>query len=52
LEEDVCEGGISSEQALCSRVRLGRRDALDENDGLVIEVQTSVLREMMLFIGT
>ena len=42
---DVCEGGISSEQALCGRVRLGRRDTLDENLGLVIEVQASVLLE-------
>jgi hypothetical protein len=40
---DVCEGGISSEQALCGRVRLGRRDALDENLGLIIQVQASVL---------
>ncbi len=31
---EVCEGGISSEQALCGRVRLGRRDTLDENLGL------------------
>jgi hypothetical protein len=35
---EVCEGGISSEQALCGRVRLGRRDTLDENLGLIIEV--------------
>jgi hypothetical protein len=41
----VCEGGISSEQALCGRVRLGRRDTLDENLGLVIEVKASVLLE-------
>ena len=41
----MCEGGISSEQALCGRVRLGRRDTLDENLGLVIEVQASVLLE-------
>ncbi len=33
---EVCEGGFSSEQALCGRVRLGRRDALDENLGLII----------------
>ena len=39
---EVCEGGISSEQALCGRVRLGRRDTLDENLGLIIEVQASV----------
>ncbi len=26
---EVCEGGISSEQTLCCRVRLGRRDTLD-----------------------
>jgi hypothetical protein len=36
---DVCEGGISSEQLLCGRVRLGRRDTFDENLGLVIEVK-------------
>ena len=42
---EVCEGGMSSEQALCGRVRLGRRDTLDENLGLVIEVQASVLLE-------
>jgi hypothetical protein len=42
---DVCEGGISSEQALGGRVCLGRRDTLDENLGLVIEVQASVLLE-------
>jgi hypothetical protein len=41
----VCEGGISSEHALCGRVRLGRRDTLDENLSLVIEVQASVLLE-------
>ena len=41
----VCEGGSSSEQALRGRVRIGRRDALEENHGLVIEVQASVLLE-------
>ena len=34
---EVCEGGISSEQALCGRVCLGRRDTLDENLGLESE---------------
>jgi hypothetical protein len=42
------EGGISSEQALCGRVRLGRRDTLDENLGLIIEVQASVFPENVL----
>ena len=45
---EVCEGGISSEQAMCGRVRLGRRDTLDENLGLVIEVQASVFPENVL----
>jgi hypothetical protein len=36
---DVCEGGISSEQALCGRVRLGRRDALEENLGIVFVIE-------------
>jgi hypothetical protein len=44
----VCEGGISSEQALCGRVRLGRRDTLDENLGLIIEVQARVFPESVL----
>jgi hypothetical protein len=43
----VCEGGISSEQAMCGRVHLDGRDALDENLGLVIEVQVRVLLEIM-----
>jgi hypothetical protein len=45
---EVCEGGISSEQALCGRVRLGRRDTLDENLGFIIEVQASVFTENVL----
>ena len=45
---EVCEGGISSEQALFGRVRLGRRDTLDENLGLIIEVQASVFPENVL----
>jgi hypothetical protein len=45
---EVCEGRISSEQALCGRVRLGRRDTLDENLGLIIEVQASVFPENVL----
>ena len=36
---------MSIEQALCGRVRLSLRDTLDENLGLVIEVQASVLLE-------
>ena len=35
----MCEGGISSEQALCGRVRLGRRDALEENLGIVFVIE-------------
>ena len=34
---EVREGGIGNEQALCGSVRISRRDALDENLGLVIE---------------
>jgi hypothetical protein len=45
---EVCEGGISSEQALCGRVRLGSRDTLDENLGLIIEVQASIFPENVL----
>jgi hypothetical protein len=45
---DVSEGGISSEQELCGRVRLCRRDTLDENLGLIIEVQASVFPENVL----
>jgi hypothetical protein len=45
---EVCEGGIRSEQALCSRVRLGRRDTLDEDLGLIIEVQVIVCPENVL----
>jgi hypothetical protein len=44
----VCEGGISSDQAMCGRVRLGRRDTLDENLDLIIEVQASVFTENVL----
>ena len=36
---EVCKGGMISEQALCGRVRLRRRDALDQNLGLVVDVQ-------------
>ena len=45
---EVCEGGMSSEQALCGRVRLSCRDALDQNLGLVVDVQASVLLENQL----
>jgi len=45
---EVCEGGISSEQAMCGRVGLGSRDTLDENLGLIIEVQASVFPENVL----
>ena len=45
---EVSEGGISSEQGLCGCVRLGRRDTLDENLGLIIEVQASVFPEYVL----
>jgi len=41
-------GRDHSEQALCGRVRLGRRDTLDENLGPIIEVQASVFPENML----
>ena len=45
---EVGEGGISSKQALCGRVRLSLRDTLDENLGLVVDVQASVLLEKQL----
>jgi hypothetical protein len=45
---EVREGGIGNEQALCGSVRLSRRDTLDENLGLVIEGQASVLLENLL----
>ena len=35
---EVGEGGMSIDQALCGRVRLSRRDALDENLGLVVDI--------------
>jgi hypothetical protein len=47
----VREGGIGIEHALCCSVsvRIGRRDTLDEDLGLVeIEVEASVLLEYML----
>ena len=47
---EVCEEGISSEQALCGRVHLGRRDTLDENLGLIIEVQVSMFPENVLYV--
>jgi hypothetical protein len=45
---EVREGGIGNEQALCGSVRISRRDALDENLGLVIEGQASVLLQNLL----
>ena len=45
---EVCEGGMSIDQALCGRMRLSRRDALDENLGLVVDIQASVLLENQL----
>ena len=36
---EVGEGRISSNQALCGRVRLSRRDTPDKNLGLVVDVQ-------------
>ena len=45
---EVGEGGISSKQALCGRVRLSRRDTPDKNLGLVVDVQASVLIENQL----
>jgi len=45
---EVGEGGISSKQALCGRVRLSRRDTPDKNLGLVVDVQASVLLENQL----
>jgi hypothetical protein len=33
---------------MCGRVRLGRPDTLDENLGLIIEVQVSVFPENVL----
>ena len=45
---EVCEGGMSIDQAMCSRVRLCLCDALDENLGLVVDVQASVLLENQL----
>jgi hypothetical protein len=44
----VGEGGIISKQAMCGRVRLGRRDTPDKNLGLVVDVQASVLLENQL----
>ena len=38
---EVGEGGISSKQALCGRVRLSRRDTPDKNLGLVVDVQSA-----------
>ncbi len=38
----------SREQSLCGSVRLSSRDTLDENLGLIIEVQTSVFPENVL----
>ncbi len=45
---EVCEGGISNEQALGGSVRISRRDTLDENLGPVIEGQASVLLQNLL----
>ena len=45
---EVREGGICNEQTLCGSVRISHRDALDENLGLVIEGQASVLLEDLL----
>jgi hypothetical protein len=45
---EVGEGGISSKQALCGRVRLSRRDTPDKNLGLVVDIQASVLLENQL----
>jgi hypothetical protein len=45
---EVREGGIGNEQALCGSVLISRRDTLDENLGLVIERQASVLLENLL----
>ena len=45
---EVCEGGMSIDQAMCGRVRLCLCDALDENLGLVVDVQASVLLENQL----
>ncbi len=38
----------SREQSLCGSVRLSSRDTLDENLGLIIEVQASVFPENVL----
>ncbi len=43
---EVGEGGISSKQAMCGRVRLSLRDTPDKN--LVVDVQASVLLENQL----
>jgi hypothetical protein len=45
---EVPEGGIGNEQTLCGSVSISRRDALDENLGLVIEGQASFLLENLL----
>ena len=45
---EPAEGGIISDQALCGRVRLGRRDTLDEILGFIFEVQASVFTENVL----
>jgi hypothetical protein len=45
---EVREGGIGNEQALCGSVRISRRDTRDENLGLVIEGQASVILENLL----
>ena len=45
---EVGQGGISSKQALCGRVRLSRRNTPDKKLGLVVDVQASVLLENQL----
>ena len=40
---------MGNEQALCGSVRISRRDTLDENLGLVIDGQASVLIDVRNF---
>ena len=49
---EVCEGGMSSEQALCGRVRLGRRETLDENWSSLRSRPASSLRTRLMSEST
>jgi hypothetical protein len=51
-ETEVREGGIGNEQVLCGSVRISRRDALDENLGLVMTRPESSLRTCLMSEST